>query len=73
MSAVTDAPVTEEGSRGARIKWLINEKDGAPNFLMRHFTIDAGGFTPFITTIGSMRSTSLRDVERYDTRTERRQ
>lgn len=47
VTAVTDAPVTEEGSRGARIKWLINEKDGAPTFLMRHFTIEAGGFTPF--------------------------
>ena len=28
VTAVTDAPVTEEESRGARIKWLINEKDG---------------------------------------------
>ncbi|HYB67569.1 MAG TPA: cupin domain-containing protein [Candidatus Acidoferrales bacterium] len=47
VTAVTDAPVTEEGSKGARIKWLINEKDGAPTFLMRHFTVEAGGFTPF--------------------------
>jgi quercetin dioxygenase-like cupin family protein len=47
VTAVTDAPVTEEGSRGARIKWLINENDGAPTFLMRHFTVEAGGFTPF--------------------------
>jgi quercetin dioxygenase-like cupin family protein len=44
---VVDAAVTEEGSKGARIKWLINEKDGAPTFLMRHFTVEAGGFTPF--------------------------
>jgi quercetin dioxygenase-like cupin family protein len=47
VSIVADAPVTEEGSKGARIKWLINEKDGAPTFLMRHFTVEAGGFTPF--------------------------
>lgn len=47
MSTVEDAPVTEEGSKGARIKWLINEKDGAPNFLMRHFTVEPDGFTPF--------------------------
>ena len=47
VSTVADAPVTEEGAKGARIKWLINEKDGAPSFLMRHFTIEAHGFTPF--------------------------
>jgi quercetin dioxygenase-like cupin family protein len=47
VSTVTDAPVTEEGSKGATIKWLISEKDGAPTFLMRHFTVKAGGFTPF--------------------------
>ncbi len=47
VTAVADATVTEEGSRGARIKWLINEKDGAPTFVMRHFTVEAGGFTPF--------------------------
>jgi quercetin dioxygenase-like cupin family protein len=47
MNSVAEAPVTEGGSRGARIKWLINEKDGAPNFLMRHFTVEPGGFTPF--------------------------
>ncbi len=46
-STVTDAPVTEQDAKGARIKWLISENDGAPNFLMRHFTIDSGGFTPF--------------------------
>jgi len=47
ISAVPDSPVTEEGSKGAKIKWLINEKDGAPNFIMRHFTVEAGGFTPY--------------------------
>ena len=47
VSDVEDAPVTEESSKGARIKWLINDKDGAPTFLMRHFTIEANGFTPF--------------------------
>jgi quercetin dioxygenase-like cupin family protein len=47
MSAVPDTSVTEEGSKGAKIKWLINEKDGAPNFIMRHFTVEAGGFTPY--------------------------
>ena len=39
--------MTEEGAKNVKIKWLINEKDGAPTFLMRHFTVQAGGFTPF--------------------------
>jgi len=47
VSSVADAPVTEENSKGARIKWLINENDGAPTFLMRHFTVESGGFTPY--------------------------
>ena len=47
VSVVEDAPVTESDSKGARIKWLINEKDEAPTFLMRHFTVEAGGFTPY--------------------------
>ena len=46
-SVVAEAPVTEEDSKGARIKWLINEKDGAPTFLMRQFTVEPGGFTPY--------------------------
>jgi quercetin dioxygenase-like cupin family protein len=41
------APVTEEGAKGVKIKWLINKDNGAPTFLMRHFTVDSGGFTPF--------------------------
>lgn len=47
VNTVMDAPVTEEEAKGVRIKWLINEKDGAPTFLMRHFTVESGGFTPY--------------------------
>jgi len=47
VSGVEDSPVTEEGSKGTRIKWVINEKDGAPTFLMRQFTLEPGGFTPY--------------------------
>ena len=47
LSEIPDAPVTEEGARDVKIKWLINKKDGAPTFLMRHFTVETGGFTPF--------------------------
>jgi len=31
---------------GVRIRWLIDEKSGAPNFAMRHFEIAPGGHTP---------------------------
>jgi quercetin dioxygenase-like cupin family protein len=47
VNETPDAPVTEEGAKDVKIKWLINKKDGAPTFLMRHFTVKAGGFTPF--------------------------
>src|SRR5208283_5547791 len=47
VNTVMDAPVTEEEAKGARIKWLINEKDGAPIFLMRHVPVEPGGFTPY--------------------------
>jgi quercetin dioxygenase-like cupin family protein len=47
LNETPDATVTEEGAKGVKIKWLINKENGAPTFLMRHFTVDAGGFTPF--------------------------
>jgi quercetin dioxygenase-like cupin family protein len=47
VNATADAAVTEAGAKGVTIKWLINEKDGAPTFLMRHFTVEANGFTPY--------------------------
>jgi len=39
--------VTVEGARGAKIRWLVAEKDGAPNFAMRLFELDINGFTPY--------------------------
>ncbi len=47
ITTVPDAAVKENGAKGVAMKWLINEKDGAPTFLMRHFTVEPGGFTPF--------------------------
>jgi len=35
-----------QGAKGAKIRWVITEKDGAPTFIMRQFEIAAGGFTP---------------------------
>jgi quercetin dioxygenase-like cupin family protein len=32
-----------------KIRWLINEKQGAPNFAMRRFEVEPGGATPYHT------------------------
>ncbi|KPL02079.1 MAG: cupin [candidate division Zixibacteria bacterium SM1_73] len=39
--------VEEPGSKGVTIRWLITQKDGAPNFAMRLFEVEPGGFTPY--------------------------
>jgi len=41
--------VNIEGAVGAKIRWLIGQKDDAPNFAMRMFEIDTGGNTPYHT------------------------
>ena len=43
---VQDAPVEVEGAKDARIRWLIDDTDGALNFCMRRFDLAAGGHTP---------------------------
>ena len=40
------AESVEEGTEGVKIRWLITEKSGATNFVMRHFEIAPGGYTP---------------------------
>ncbi|MDY0151174.1 MAG: cupin domain-containing protein [Candidatus Cloacimonas sp.] len=40
-------PVYAEGAEGAEIRWLIAQRDGAPNFAMRMFEVSPGGHTPF--------------------------
>lgn len=47
LKETSDASVTEEGAKGVKIKWLISTDNGAPTFLMRHFTVAPGGFTPY--------------------------
>jgi len=46
-----DVPSTEvpAPASGVRIRWLIDEKSGAPNFAMRQFEIAPGGYTPLHT------------------------
>ena len=43
---VPSQPVTMEGSRGCRVRWLVGEPDGAPNFAMRQFEVEPQGYTP---------------------------
>lgn len=47
----TDVESEEVGGEavGVRIRWLIGEKDDAPNFYMRHFEVAPGGNTPLHT------------------------
>ncbi|HID22025.1 MAG TPA: cupin domain-containing protein [Planctomycetaceae bacterium] len=39
-------PVTVDGAKNVTVRWLITDKDGAPNFAMRLFEIEPGGHTP---------------------------
>ena len=39
-------PMQMEGVRGVTMRVLIGRGDGAPNFAMRHFTVEPGGNTP---------------------------
>lgn len=43
---VDQAPVTMEGSSGCQVRWLVDDKQGAPNFAMRQFEVAPGGYTP---------------------------
>ncbi len=36
-----------EVAKGVEKRVLIGAHNGAPNFVMRHFTVKAGGFSPF--------------------------
>ena len=44
----TEVPAAEVPSPavGVKIRWLIDDTSGAPNFAMRHFEIAPGGQTP---------------------------
>lgn len=45
--AVVTHPVQDEGAEKARMAVLIGPEEGAPNFVMRLFELDAGGYTPY--------------------------
>lgn len=46
LSEVSAAPVEMEGAVGCTVRWLVDERDGAPNFAMRQFEVAPGGHTP---------------------------
>jgi quercetin dioxygenase-like cupin family protein len=46
LEAVPSAEVTMPGAQNCRVRWLVGEQDGAPNFAMRQFDVAPGGFTP---------------------------
>jgi quercetin dioxygenase-like cupin family protein len=45
-SSVAMETVTVPGTKGVTMRVLIGERDGAPNFVMRQFELEPGGFTP---------------------------
>lgn len=46
VEAVPAVEVTMPGAQACRVRWLVDEQDGAPNFAMRQFEVAPGGFTP---------------------------
>ncbi len=42
----TPTPVTMDGVKGVSMRVMVGRADGAPNFAMRHFTVEPGGHTP---------------------------
>ena len=43
---VEPVEVTEGGAKGVKMRVMLGEPEGAPHFIMRHFTVDPGGSTP---------------------------
>ena len=43
---VESKTVEMPGAAGCRVRWLVSADDGAPNFAMREFEIEPGGYTP---------------------------
>jgi quercetin dioxygenase-like cupin family protein len=40
------APVDMEGASGVAMQVMVGRADAAPNFAMRHFVVQPGGYTP---------------------------
>jgi quercetin dioxygenase-like cupin family protein len=46
LEEVEQQPVHMEDAQGCQVRWLLGERDGAPNFSMRQFEVAPGGYTP---------------------------
>lgn len=46
LQKIEQHEVQMEGAERCRVRWLIDSNDGAPNFAMREFQVEPGGFTP---------------------------
>jgi len=44
--ATEPTPVTMPDAEGVSMRMMVGRADGAPNFSMRHFTVEPGGHTP---------------------------
>lgn len=44
--SVPEKKVEMDGAEGCHVRQLVGEKDGAPSFAMRQFTVEPGGHTP---------------------------
>lgn len=46
ISDVEQKDTSKEGAKNTLIQWLINDKIGAKNFVMRRFVVKRNGYTP---------------------------
>ncbi len=46
VDAIEGRPVAMEGAHGVRMRIVVGEEHGAPNFVMRVFDVEPGGHTP---------------------------
>jgi len=46
VQEMAGTPISGEGIQGVTMKLLVGRADKAPNFAMRHFSVEPSGFTP---------------------------
>lgn len=46
INEVEGKPVEMAGVKGVRMAVMVGREDGAPNFALRHFQVEAGGHSP---------------------------
>jgi quercetin dioxygenase-like cupin family protein len=42
----TEAKEADEGASKVKVRWVISKETGAPNFAMRVFEVEPGGYSP---------------------------